>query len=48
MEGSRKLRRKYGETAMEKSKSKYDYAEYDEIRVIVVIITTRVSPSSGA
>ena len=38
MESSRKLRRKYGETAMEKSKNKYDYAEYDVIRVIIVII----------
>ena len=37
MEGSRKLRRKYGETAMEESKSKYAYAEYDVIRVIIVI-----------
>ena len=33
MEGSWKVRRKYRETAMEKSKNKYDYAEYDVIRV---------------
>ena len=33
MEGSWKLRRKYGETAMEKSKNKYEYAEDDVIRV---------------
>ena len=38
MEGSRKLRRKYRETAMEKSKNKYEYAEFDVIRVIIVII----------
>ena len=38
MEGSRKLRIKYRETAMKKSKNKYDYAEYDVIRVIIVII----------
>ena len=37
MEGSRKVRRKYRETAMEESKSKYAYAEYDVIRVIIVI-----------
>ena len=36
MEGSRKLRRKCRETVMEKSKNKYDYAEYDVIRVIIV------------
>ena len=33
MEGLRKLRRKYRETAMEKSKNKYEYAEDDVIRV---------------
>ena len=31
-----KVRRKYRETAMAKSKNKYDYAEYDVIRVIIV------------
>ena len=40
MEGSWKLRRKYRETAMEKSKNKYEYAEYDVIRVIIVLIAT--------
>ena len=40
MEGSWKVRRKYGETAMEKSKNKYEYAEYDVIRVIIVLIAT--------
>ena len=45
MEGSRKVRRKYRETAMKKSKNKYEYAEYDVIRVIIVIIagTARLS-----
>ena len=38
MEGSWKVRRKYLETAMKKSKNKYDFAEYDVIRVIIVII----------
>ena len=38
MEGSWKLCRKYRETAMEKPKNKYDHAEYDVIRVIIVII----------
>ena len=38
MEGSWKVRRKYRKTAMKKSKNKYDYAEYDVIRVIIVII----------
>ena len=40
MEGSWKVRRKYRETAMEKSKNKYEYAEYDVIRVIIVSFAT--------
>ena len=40
MEGSWKVRRKYRETAMEKSKNKYEHAEYDVIRVIIVLIAT--------
>ena len=40
MEGSWKLRRKYSETSMEKSKNKYECAEYDVIRVIIVLIAT--------
>ena len=40
MEGSWKVRRKYRETAMEKSKHTYEYAEYDVIRVIIVLIAT--------
>ena len=40
MEGSQKLRRKYRETATEKSKNKYEYAEYDVIRVIIVSFAT--------
>ena len=40
MEGSWKVRRKYRETAMEQSKNKYEYAEYDVIRVIIVLIAT--------
>ena len=40
MEGSWKVRRKYREAAMEKSKNKYEYAEYDVIRVIIVLIAT--------
>ena len=40
MEGSRKVRRKYRETAMKKSKNKYEYAEDDVIRVIIVLIAT--------
>ena len=40
MEGSWKVRRKYRETSMEKSISKYEYAEFDAIRVIIVLIAT--------
>ena len=40
MEGSWKVRRKYRETAMGKSKNKYEYAEDDVIRVIIVLIAT--------
>ena len=49
MEGSCKLCRKYRETAMEKSKNKYDYAEYDVIRVIMVIIagTARLTKAAA-
>ena len=48
MEGSWKVRRKYRETAMEKSKHTYEYAEYDVIRVIIVIITTTARLAKAA
>ena len=49
MESSRKLRRKCRETAMAKSKNKYAYAEYDVIRVIIVIIagTARLAKAAA-
>ena len=40
MEGSWKVRRKYREAAMKKSKNKYEYAEDDVIRVIIVSFAT--------
>ena len=48
MEGSWKVRRKYRETAMEKSKNKYEYAEYDVIRVIIVSFATTARHAKAA